>query len=314
MELLEVVDGENQQLMPGPAKGSPDQGTKPKHLDPDNDSGQGSYDTPSLLSNNSEEPQEHPSTFHTPVGTEKPENPERNGAHAWDPQSASLEGKTPYFYASGPKSSTWPSSQLRSQHSPRSSYHNVADVCKLAMGTAGALAALLDKTDTHARTSLKTPEAGGEGKAAGRKEVGSFHSKADADTPWLRPQEKISFISDKPLDYVEIHKIGRDGALALFPKQKENGSQTENPGAPKTRKEDTKVPRVMDNNVLVLVRDLPAQNLTLLEGPAEPAPPPLQQNQEEKDLASLTTTPSNCRLPLGGLDYLDPTCLKHSFQ
>lgn len=314
MELLEVVDGENQQLMPGPSKGYPDQGMKPKHLDPDNDSGQGSYDTPSLLSNNSEEPQEHPSTFHTPVGTEEPENPERNGIHTWDPQSTNLEGKTPNFYASGPKSSTWPLSQLPSQHSPRSSYHNIADVCKLAMGAAGALATLLNKTDKRALTSLKTTETGREGKAAEQKEVESFHSKADADTPWLRPQEKISFISDKPLDYVEIHKIGRDGALALLPKQKENSNRREKPGAPKTRKEYTRVSRVVDNNILVLVQDLPAQNRALFRDPAEAAPPSLQQNQEEKALASFTTSPSSCRLQLGALDYLDPTCLKHSFQ
>ncbi|XP_036136468.1 prolactin receptor [Molossus molossus] len=314
VELLEVVDSENQQLMPGPSKGYPGQGMKPKHLDPDNDSGQGSYDTPSLLSNNSEEPQEHPSTSHAPVGIEKPENPDRNSTHTWDPQSTSLEGKTPRFYANGHKSSTWPLVQPPSQHSPRSSYHNVADVCKLAMGAAGALAALLDKTDKRALTSLHSAEPGGEGKAAEQKEEESLHPKTGADIPWLRPREKISFISDKPLDYVEIHKIGRDGALALLPKQKDNSSQREKPCAPKARKEYARVSRVTDNNILVLVQNLPAQNLALCEDPAEAAVPSSQQNQEEKDLASFTTTPNSCRLQLGGLDYLDPTCLKHPFQ
>ncbi|XP_016079980.1 PREDICTED: prolactin receptor [Miniopterus natalensis] len=314
VELLEVVDSENQQLMPGHSKEHPDQGTKPKHLDADTDSGQGSCDSPSLLSNNCEEPQENPSTVHIPEGIEMPENPEGNGTHTWDPQSTSSEGRIPYFYADGPKCSTWPSSQLPSQHNTRSSYHNIADVCKLAMGTAGALATLLDKTDKHALPSLQTTKTGEEETAAEQREVESLQPKTDPDTPWLLPQEKTSFISAKPLDYVEIHKINKDGELSLLPKHKENSNQTEKVGAPRTSKEYAKVSRVMDNNILVLVQDPPAQDLALLEEPAEEAPASLQQNQEEKDLASFTATPSNCRLQLGGLDYLDPTYLKHSFQ
>ncbi|XP_023610755.1 prolactin receptor isoform X9 [Myotis lucifugus] len=312
VELLEVVDSENQQPVQVHLKKHPDQGLKPTPLDPDSDSGQGSCDSPSLLSNNHEGSQESPSTFHTPGGIEEPENPEGNGAHTWDSQSTSVEGRVPYFCADGPKSSTWPSPQPRNQHNPRSSYHNIADVCKLDPGTAGSSATVLDKTDKCSLTSLETTEPGGEEKAAQQRWVESFHSKTDPDTPWLLPQEDTSVISAKPLDYVEIHKVSKDGALSLFPKQEENGNQTEKAGGLKTRMEYSKVARVMESSILVLVQDPPAPDLALFEEPAEEAPPSLPHNQEEKDLAAFAMTPSNCRL--AGLDYLDPACLKHSFQ
>lgn len=312
VELLEVVDSENQQLVPVRSKQHPNPGLKPTHLGPDSDSGQGSCDSPSLLSNNYEEPQESPSTSHTPEGIEEPENPERNGAHAWDSRSTSVEGRVPCFCADGPKSSTWPSSQPPNQHNPTSSYHNIADVCKLALDTAGSSTTVLDNTDKHAQATLETAETGGEEKAAEQRGVGSFHSKTDPDTPWLLPQEDTSVIPAKPLDYVEIHKINKDGALSLFPKQEENSNQTEKPSAAKTSKEYAKVARVTESSILVLVQDPPAPNLALFEEAAEEAPPSLPQNPEEKDLAAFAMTPSNCRL--GGLDYLDPACLKPSFQ
>lgn len=311
MELLEVVDNENQQLVPVHSKKHLDQGLKPKHLDLDSDSGQGSCDSPSLLSSHHEGPQESPSTFHTPESAEKPENPGRNGAHTWDSQSTSVGGRVPYFCADGPKSSTWPSSQ---PPNPRSSYHNIADVCKLAMPMAGSSATVLDKTDTGALTSLETTETGGGEEVTEQRGVESFHSQTDPDTPWLLPQENTSDVSAKPLDYVEIHKINKDGALSLYPKQDENSNQAEKPGAPKASKEYAKVAGVTESSILVLVHESPAPDLALFEEPVEEAPPSLQQNQEEKDRAAFAMASSSCRLQLGGMDYLDPASLKDSFQ
>lgn len=312
VEFLEVVDNEDQQLMPAHSEELPGQGMKPKQLDPDSDSGQGSCDSPSLLSDKCEEPWGNPSTFHISESIEKPENPETKGTCTWDPQSTSLEGKIPYFHASGSKS-TWPLLQPPRQHNPESSYH-IGDECELAMGTAGASAPLLDKTDKHALKSSETTETEGEEKVAEQREVESFHSKTDPDTVWLLPQEKTAFITAKLLDYVEIHKINKDGALALLPKQKENSSHTEKPSAPESSKEYTRVSGLTDNNILVLARGPHTQNQPLSEEPAIEAPPSLQQNQAEKDLAPFTATPSSCRRQPGGLDYLDPACLKLSFQ
>lgn len=304
MELLEVVDSENQQLMSANSKEHLDQGmTKSKHLSPNRDSGLGSCDSPSLLSEEYKEPQENPSAFHTPEGIKKPESSETNGTHPWVPQNMGLESQIPYSYASGPTPSTWPSSQLPSLQDLTASYHNIADVCKLAMGTPGTL----DKTEHRALQPLETTETRGEEKAAEQREVESFHSETDPDTPL----QVVPFISSKPLDYVAIHKISKDGALSLLPKR-ENSNQTS--GAPPTSKEYTKVSRVIDDKILVLVRDPRAPNPASFEEPSEEPPPPLQENQGEKDVASYTRVPSSFGLQLAGSEYLDPVCLKHSFQ
>ncbi|XP_012495965.1 PREDICTED: prolactin receptor isoform X1 [Propithecus coquereli] len=313
VEFLEVDDSEDQQLMPAHSKEHPGQGVKLPHLDPDNDSGRGSCDSPSLLSEKCEEPRANPPTFQAPEVIEKPENPETNITRTWDAQGISVKGRIPYFHAGGSKSSTWPLPPS-SQHNPRSSYHNIADVCKLAVGPAGAPATLLDKAGKDAVKSSKTIKTGEEDKAAEQGEVESSHSKTDQDTAWLLPQEKTPFLSTKPLDYVEIHKVNKDGALSLLPKQKENSDRAEKPGAPEISKEYAKVSRVMDNNMLVLVQDPRAENEGLFEESAKEAPPSLAQNQAEKDLAFFTATPSTYRLQLGGLDYLDPACCMHPFH
>ena len=131
---------------------------------------------------------------------------------------------------------------------------------------------------------------------------------------WLLPQDKGPFVSPKPLEYVEIHKVSKDGALALLPKQQENGDRPEKAGAPETSKEYAQVSRVMDNHILVLVQDPRARNVAPFEEPTKETPPSRPQNPAAKDLASFTTAPGHCRHPLGGLDYLDPAGFMHSFQ
>lgn len=269
MEFIEVDDSEDQHLMPHPSKEHMEQGVKPMHLDPDTDSGRGSCDSPSLLSEKCDEPQAYPSKFHIPEGPEKLENPETNLTCLQAPQSTNGEGKIPYFLANGPKSSTWPFPQPPSLYSPRYSYHNIADVCELALGMAGTTATLLDQTDQHAFTPSKTIETGGEGKAAKQRESEAYSSEPDQDMAWPLLQDKTPLFSAKPLEYVEIHKVSQDGVLALFPKQNEKVD------APETSKEYSKVSRVTDSNILVLIPDLQAQNLTLLEESAKKAPPAL---------------------------------------
>ncbi|KAL1288328.1 PRLR [Ovibos moschatus] len=269
MEFIEVDDSEDQHLMPHPSKEHMEQGVKPMHLDPDTDSGRGSCDSPSLLSEKCDEPQAYPSKFHIPEGPEKLENPETNLTCLQAPQSTSGESKIPYFLANGPKSSTWPFPQPPSLYSSRYSYHNIADMCELALGMAGTAATLLDQTDQHALKPSKTIETGREGKAAKQRESEGYSSKPDQDAAWPLPQDKTPLFSAKSLEYVEIHKVSQDGVLALFPKQNEKVD------APETSKEYSKVSRVTDSNILVLIPDLQAQNLTLLEESAKKAPPAL---------------------------------------
>lgn len=304
MEFLEVDDNEDERLMPSHSKEYPGQGVKPTHLDPDSDSGHGSYDSHSLLSEKCEEPQAYPPTFHIPEITEKPDNPEANIPPTVDPQSTN-----PNFHVDAPKSSTWP--LLPGQHMPKSPYHSVADVCKLAGSPVNTLDSFLDKAEENVLKLSKALETGEE-EVAEQEGAKSFPSDKQ-DTSWPLLQEKSPTVYVKPPDYVEIHKVNKDGVLSLFPKQREN-NQTEKPRVPETSKEYAKVSGVTDNNILVLVPDSRAQNTALLEESAKKAPPSFEVNQSEKDLASFTATSSNRRLQLGRVDYLDPTCFMHSFH
>ncbi|XP_076973068.1 prolactin receptor [Tamandua tetradactyla] len=314
VEFLEVDDNEDQQLMPFRSKKHLGHGKRPTYQDHDNDSGRGSCDSPSLLSEKCEEPHANPLTFHMPEVIEEPDNPKTSKTHAWEPHDSNLEGKIPYFHAEGPRSSTWPLSQQPSHHNPRSSYHNIADVCELAMGTANASAIFLDETEKDALKSSTIIESGGEKKADNLLGVESFHPKTDQDTAWLLPQQTTPFIHTRPFDYVEIHKVSKDGGLSLLPKQKENNDKTEKPCTPETSKEYAKVSRVMDNNILVLVQDPQAQNMALFEDSAKEGPSSLQQNPAERNLPCFSAPPSNCKLHVSGLDYLDPACFMHSFN
>lgn len=304
VEFLEVDDNEDERLMPSHSKEYPGQGVKPTHLDPDSDSGHGSYDSHSLLSEKCEEPQAYPPTFHIPEITEKPENPEANIPPTVDPQSTN-----PNFHVDAPKSSTWP--LLPGQNMPKSPYHSVADVCKLAGSPVNTLDSFSDKAEENVLKLSKALETGEE-EVAEQEGAKSFPSDKQ-NTPWPLLQEKSPTVYVKPPDYVEIHKVNKDGVLSLFPKQREN-NQTEKPGVPETSKEYAKVSGVTDNNILVLVPDSRAQSTALLEESAKKAPPSFEANQSEKDLASFTATSSNRRLQLGRLDYLDPTCFMHSFH
>ncbi|XP_006991426.1 prolactin receptor isoform X1 [Peromyscus maniculatus bairdii] len=306
VEFLEVNDSEDVQLMPSHSKEYPGQGVKPTHLDPDNDSGHGSYDSHSLLSEKYEEPQAYPPAFHIPEIIEKPENPEANAPPTQDPQSS-----IPYFHAEVSKSSTWP--LLPGQHMTRSPYHSIVDVCKLAGGPVDTLASFLDKAGKNLLKFSKTLKTGEEKEVAEQEEMKSFHSETKQNTSWPLLQKKAPIVYAKPPDYVEIHKVNKDGALSLLPKQKEN-NQAEKPGVPEASKEYAKVSGVVDDNLLVLEPDSRAQNTVLFGESAKKALPSLEQNQPEKDLASFAATSSNCRLQLGRLDYLDPTCFMHSFH
>ncbi|XP_051845646.1 prolactin receptor [Antechinus flavipes] len=316
VEFLEVDDNEDQQLMPSHEKDHPSQGMKPTHLDPDSDSGRGSCDSPSLLSEKCEEPRVPPPTFTIPEVSEKPDDPGTKMTHNWDPQpqGINLEGKIPYFNAIGSKSSTWPMPQQSSNHSLRSSYHNIADICKVALGTVNAPAVSLKKEENHALNYSATIDTAGKGATDKQNELEHFHSKADQDSTWLLPKENMPFASPRPMDYVEIHKVNKDGALSLLPKQKESSVRAEQAGTPDTSKEYAKVSRVMDNNILVLMQDPRAQAAMTFEESAKETPQPLPHNQAEKNLPYCTSSPGDCRLQTGGLDYLDPTCFMHSFN
>ncbi|KAM6222815.1 prolactin receptor isoform 1-T2 [Rhynchocyon petersi] len=315
VEFLEVEDSEDQQLMPAHSKDHPRQGLRSTHLEPDNDSGRGSCDSPSLLSEKCEEPQENPRAVYTPEVIEKSENPDTTIPCTWDSQDFHLESKMPHFHDSRFKSSTWPLPQPSSHHNLQSSYHNIADVCKLAVGPVSTATPLLDQAEGDAEKSSVITEAEREEKTDKQKEEDNSSLKADQDTEWLLPQQKPLVPSGKPLDYVEVHKVNKDGALlTLLPKCKENSNPTEMSHTPETSKEYAKVSGVVDNNILVLMQDPQAQSGASLEEPVRESPLSCSLNQVEVNLAGFTATRNNCRFQIGSLDYLDSACFMHSFN
>lgn len=304
VELLEVEDSENQQLMPALSKNYPGQGAKSQNPDPDNDSGRGSCDSPSLLSEKCETPWANPTTFRNSEVTEKLDYLEANITCPRDSQTISTQDKIIYLHDKGSRSSTRPLPQP-TQGKPRSPHHSIAEVCKLVVDPTAALAIVLDNSGRDALKFCKPNETEGEEKTAEQMEVERFPSKTEQDMAWLLPQEKTPVIPAQAQDYVEIHNINKDGALSLTPKQKESSDQTKKPWAPKMNKEYAKVAKVTDNNTLVLVPDPRAQ--------IKEAPLSLQRNQAEKDKGCSTATPSNWRLQQG-LEYLDSVSFMCSFH
>ncbi|XP_074923005.1 prolactin receptor [Chelonoidis abingdonii] len=314
VEFLEVDDSEDQQLMPSHEKGRPSKNMKSTHKETDSDSGRGSCDSPFLLSERSREPRIPPSAFQTPDISEISENNGRK--NSCKIQSTDLKGKIPYFSIGGTKLSTWPEAQLPNNQTPKCSYHNITDVCKIALGTMNVtVTSILGGNEENQQSQYSKPtETISEEKLDKQGEVESLHSKADQDRMQLLPNEKSPFLSAKLMDYVEIHKVNQDGTLAVLPKQKENSGKTENCTVPGTSKEYAKVSRVVDNSILVIIPVSRVQPTPMFQEPPKESVQELQQSQTEKNMSYCFTTPSECKIDTGGLDYLDPTSFMCSFN
>ncbi|XP_067401608.1 prolactin receptor isoform X1 [Emydura macquarii macquarii] len=309
VEFLEVDDSEDQQLMPSHEKGQSSKNMKSAHKETDNDSGRGSCDSPFLLSERNRETRIPPSAFQTPDISEIPEENVRKSSCKI--QSIDLKGKTPYFSTGSAKLSTWPGAQLPNNQTPKCSFHNISDVRKITLGTMNVNVAsvLVGNEENHQpqySTTVEKLE-----KLDKQEEMKSLHSKADQDTVQLLPNEKSPFLSAKLMDYVEIHKVNQDGALAVLPKQKENSGKTENCTVPGTSKEYTKVSRVVDNSIVVI---MPVSRVQITPMFQEPPKESVQNRQTEKNMSYCFTAPSQCKIDTGGLDYLDPTSFMCSFN
>nr|XP_025037174.1 prolactin receptor [Pelodiscus sinensis] len=314
VEFLEVNDSDDQQLMPSHEKGHPSKNTKSAHKETVSDSGKGSCDSPFLLSEKSRGLRIPPSAFQTPNVNEIPENNARKSN--CEIQSIDLgKGKIPYIYTGSAMLSTWPGTQLVNNQTPKCSCHNITDVCKIALGTmnVNVTSVLVGSEETQQLQYSKPIETISEEKLDKQGELESLHSKVDPDTMQLLPNEKSPFLSAKLMDYVEIHKVNQDGALAVLPKQKENSGKTENCTGPGTSKEYAKVSRVVDNNILVIIPVSRVQTTPIFQEPPKESIQNLQQGQTEKNMSYCFTTPSECKIDAGGLDYLDPTSFMCSF-
>uniref|UniRef100_A0A8D0G448 Prolactin receptor n=1 Tax=Sphenodon punctatus TaxID=8508 RepID=A0A8D0G448_SPHPU len=316
VEFLEIDDSEDQQLMPNHEKGHPNKNLKSGNKETDSDSGRGSCDSPSLLLEKCKESRIPPAEFQTPDFSET--QVKAAGKSSQETQNRDPELKLPDFNSDGVKSSTWPGTQLASSQIPKGSYHNIVEVCKVAFSAmnVNVSAIRMGNEEKHPSKYSKNIETICEGEMTQRRKGESFHSKAKADQAlqWLLPNEKSPFLSDKPMDYVEIHKVNQNGALAVLPKQKENSDKTEIYPIPGTTKEYAKVTRVVDNNVLVLMPESRVQGMPVFQEPPKESAQSLHQSQAEKNMSYCLTAPSEFRLQTGGLEYMDPNSFMCSFK
>ncbi|XP_074851776.1 prolactin receptor isoform X2 [Carettochelys insculpta] len=311
VEFLEVDDSEDQQLMPSHEKGK---NMKSSHKETDRDSGRGSCDSSFLLSEKSSEPRVPPSAFQTPNLSEIPENNLRKSN--FEIQTIDRKGKIPNISTGGVKLSTWPGAQLPNNQAPKWSYHNTADICKIALDTVNVKVSsvLVGTEETQQIQHSKPIETISEEKLDKKGEMKSLHSKVHQDTIQFLSNEKSPFLSAKLMDYVEIHKVNQAGTRAVLPKQKENHGKTENCTVPGTSKEYAKVSRVVDNSILVIIPVSSVQTTPMFQDPLEESVHNLQQSQTEKNMSYCFTAPSEHKIDSGGIDYLDPTSFMCSFN
>ncbi|NXC43646.1 PRLR protein, partial [Penelope pileata] len=315
IEYLEVEDSEDQQLMPSHDKGHPSKNAKTTPKETDSDSGRGSCDSPSLLSEKCREPRALPSTLQTKDVRDVQENKARKSC--WETQCVASEQKPLLFNSECAKSSTWPAAQLPNNQLPIFAYHSIVDAHKITLNTTNAnvAAVLVEKEEQHQSQYSVTETVPGDMERQG--EMENLHSTTEQTTVQVkqnRPNEKSSFLDAALMDYVEVHKVRQNEESSVLLKHKENSGKTEKYTIAGTSKEYTKVSTVMDHNILVLMPDSRVLHTPLSQEPAKETSQNLQQGQAEKNMSYCLTAPSDCKRETSGSEYMDPSSFMPSLK
>ncbi|NXD82223.1 PRLR protein, partial [Halcyon senegalensis] len=307
IEYLEVEDSEDQQLMPSHNNGHPSKNAKMIPKETDSDSGRGSCDSPSLLSDKCRESHALPSTLQTQEVRDMPEN--KGGKRSWQTQCTASEQKTLLFNNESTKSSTWPADQLPNNQPPMFAYHSTVDAHQITLSTTNVnVAPVLGNEEKHQSRYPMTETVHNDMEK--QRQMENLHSKTDQTTVQVkqnRPDDKSPFFHPELMDYVEVHKVRQDEEPAVLLKHKENGGKTEKYTVPGTNKEYTKVSTVVDHNILVLMPDSRIQHTSVSQEPAVEISQNLQQSQAEKNTSYCLTVPSECKRETSGSEYMDPS-------
>ncbi|NXA11799.1 PRLR protein, partial [Sapayoa aenigma] len=308
IEYLEVEDSEDQQLMPTPSKS-----TKMIPNETDSDSGRGSCDSPSLLSEKCRESRARSSALQTQDVRAVKEN--KGGKRSWETQCIASEQKTLLFSNETTKSSTWPAAQLPNNQFPMFAYHSTVEAHKIMLSTTNV--------------NISPVLVGNEEKHQSRYPItGTVHdnmekqremenSKSDQTTVQVRQNrhnDKSPLLNPKLMDYVEVHKVRQDEEPTVLLKHKEYNGKTEKYTVPGTSKEYTKVSTVVDHNILVFMPDSRIQHISVSQEPAVETSQNLQQSQAEKNMSYCLTVPSDCKRETSGSEYMDPSSFMSSFK
>ncbi|NXU59039.1 PRLR protein, partial [Turnix velox] len=312
IEYLEVEDSEDQQLMPSHGNGHPSKHTKMIPKETDSDSGRGSCDSPSLLSEKCRECRSLLSTLQTKDISDVQEN--KGGKRSWETQCIASEQKILLCNNESTKSSTWPTAQLPNNQPPMFAYHSTVDAQKITLITTNVNTApvLVENEEEHQYPTTETVHNNMEN----QREMENLRSKSDQTTMQVklsRPNDKSPFLNPKVMDYVEVHKVRHEEPAVLL-KHKENCGKTKKYTVPGTSKEYTKVSTVVDHNILVLMPDTCIQHTSVSQEPAMETSTNLQQGQAEKNKSYCLTAPSECKKETNGSEYMDPSSFLPSFK
>ncbi|XP_009073285.1 PREDICTED: prolactin receptor [Acanthisitta chloris] len=307
IEYLEVEDSEDQQLMP--SHDTPSKNTKMIPKETDSDSGRGSCDSPSLLSDKCRESRALPSALQTQDVRVVQEN--KGGKRSWETRYIASEQKTLLFNHDSTKSSTWPAAQIPNNQPPMFAYHSTMEAHKITLSTTNVNISpvLVGNEEKHPITETVHDDM--------EKQREMENSKTDQITVQVkqnRHNDKSPFLNPKLMDYVEVHKVRQDEDSTVLLKHKENTGKTEKYTVPGTSKEYTKVSTVVDHNILVLMPDSRIQHTPVSQEPAMETSQNLQQGQAEKNMSYCLTVPSDCRRVTSGSEYMDPSSFMPSFK
>ncbi|KAL8203994.1 UNVERIFIED_CONTAM: hypothetical protein K2H54_065982 [Gekko kuhli] len=301
-----VVDSEDQQLTPSNEKSHPDKTAKLAHKETDNDSGRGSCESPSLVSEKSKE------AGNLLLDLKSPNTNELKCAGEAPP--IDLEGQFPLSSSGGPKASSWPGSQQANSLFPKCSYHDIVDACKIALGAMHLNRSSIPMGNKE-QCDSECPKTISEGRTTTLWETEKLplNVQGDPGSPWSLPTKGLPFLPTKSMDYVEVHKVNHNGALAVIPKQKGNGEKTESSPPPGDPKEYTKVSTVVANHILVLMPDPEVEaSPSYQEPPMEPYWS-CQPSLAEKNMSYCLPAPNPCKVQTAELDYMDPNNFMRSF-
>ncbi|KAM9367738.1 prolactin receptor [Phaethornis superciliosus] len=314
VEYLEVEDSEDQQLMPSHDNGHPSQNAKIMPKETDSDSGRGSCDSPSLLSEKCRESRALPSTLQTQDGRDAEG---KEGKRSWEAQGIASEQELLLFNNESTRSSSWPTAQLPNNQPPMFAYHSTADVHNITLSTMNVnIAPILLGNEENHQSQYLTPE-GVHNDMEKQRAMDNFPSKTDKTTVQVRqnrPNEKSPFLNPKLMDYVEVHNVRQNKEPAVLLKHKENSGKNGKRTVSGTSKEYTKVSTVVDHNVLVLMPDSRIQHTSVSQEPPVETSQNLRQGQAEKNTSYSLTVPSECKKETNGSDYMDPSSFMPSFK
>ncbi|NXL32093.1 PRLR protein, partial [Glaucidium brasilianum] len=307
IEYLEVEDSEDQQLMPSHDNGHPSKNAKMIPKEKDSDSGRGSCDSPSVLSEKCRESRALPSRLRTQDVRDVQENKE--GKRSWETQCIASEQKILFINNESTKETTWPATQLPDNHPPVFAYHSIVDAHKITLSTTNVnIASFLVGNEEHQSQYPMTETVHDDMEK--QREMENLPSEPDQTTVQViktRPNDKSPFLSPKLMDYVEVHKVRQDKEPEVLLKHKENSGKTEKYTVPGTSKEYTKVSTVVDHNILVLMPDSRIHHTSVIQEPAMEMSQNLQQGQAEKNTSYCLTVPSECKREPSGSEYMDPS-------